>query len=92
MSGKNSNFDVNKKLVSRKGPYGTKNSFKYFLGYNDNDVIRPLCVRLPQITGYAIKFDENATLSFKANDKQLLKKYNKILEKVEKINFESKPV
>ena len=25
-----------------------KNSrMKYFIGYNDNDVIRPLCVRLP---------------------------------------------
>ena len=40
-------IDVNKILVSKKEPYGTKNSFKYFIGYNDNDVIRPLCVRLP---------------------------------------------
>ena len=40
--------DVNKTLVSKKEPYGTKNSFKYFIGYNDNDVIRPLCVKLPQ--------------------------------------------
>ena len=35
--------------------YGTKNSFKYFTGYNDNDVIRPLCVKLPQVTGYVKK-------------------------------------
>ena len=88
-------IDVNKILVSKKEPYGTKNSFKYFIGYNDNDVIRPLCVRLPQMTGYARKFDENATMSFRANNKQLLKNYNKIWEKVEKllkIDFESKPV
>ena len=39
-------IDVNKILVSKKEPYSTKNSFKYFIGYNDNDVIRPLCVRL----------------------------------------------
>ena len=61
----------------------------------DNDVIRPLCLRLPQMTGYARKFDENATMSFRANNKQLLKNYNKIWEKVEKllrIDFESKPV
>ena len=45
-------IDVNKILVSKKEPYGTKNSFKYFVGYNDNDVIRPLCVRSPQMTGY----------------------------------------
>ena len=87
--------DVNKILVSKKEPYGTKNSFKYFIGYNDNDVIRPLCLRFPQMTGYARKFDENATMSFRANNKQLLKNYNKIWEKVEKlmrIDFESKPV
>ena len=47
------------------------------------------------MTGYARKFDENATMSFRANNKQLLKNYNKIWEKVEKllkIDFESKPV
>ena len=71
-------IDVNKTLVSKKEAYGTKNSFKYFIRYNDNDVIRPLCVRLPQMTGYARKLDENATISFKAKNKQLLKNYNKI--------------
>ena len=47
------------------------------------------------MTDYARKFDENATMSFRANNKQLLKNYNKIWEKVEKlmkIDFESKPV
>ena len=65
-------IDVDKILVSKKEPYGTKNALKYFIGYNDNDVIKPLCVRLPQMTGYARKFDENATMSFKANNKQVL--------------------
>ena len=58
-------------------------------------MIKMLCVRLPQMTGYAKKFDENATLSFRANNKQFLKIYNKIWEKVEKllkIDFGSKPV
>ena len=68
-------IDVNNILVSKKEPYGNKNSFKYFIGYNDNDVIRPLCIRLPQMTGYARKFDENATMSFIVKDKKLLKKY-----------------
>ena len=36
----------------KKKPYGTKNALKYFIGYNDNDVIRPLYLRLPQMTGY----------------------------------------
>ena len=55
-------IDVNNILVSKKEPYGNKNSFKYFIRYNDNDVIRPLCIKLPQMTGYARKFDENATM------------------------------
>ena len=39
-------IDVNKILVSKKEPYGTKNSFKCFIRYNDNDVVRSLCIRL----------------------------------------------
>ena len=63
--------DVNNILVSKKESYGTKNSLRYFIGYNDNDVIRPLCIRLSQMTGYARKFDENATMSFIVKDKKL---------------------
>ena len=44
-------IDVNKILVSKKEPYGTKNALKYFIGYNDNDVIRPLYLRLPTNDG-----------------------------------------
>ena len=40
-------IDVDKILVSKKESYGTKNSLKYFIGYNDGDVIRPLCITLP---------------------------------------------
>ena len=88
-------IDVNNILVSKKEPYGTKNSHKYFIGYNDNDIIRPLCIRLPQMTGYARKFKENSTMSFVVKDKKLLKKYSKIWETIEglmKITFGSKPV
>ena len=64
--------DVNKILVSKKEPCGTKNVLKHFIGYNDNDVIRPLYLRLPQMTSYAKKFNENITMSFRVNNKQLL--------------------
>ena len=88
-------IDVNNILVSKNKPYGTKTSLKYFMIYNDNDNIRPLCIRLPQITGYARKFNENSTMSFMVKNKQLLTKYVKIWETTEglmKINFEGKPV
>ena len=32
--------DANKMLVSKKEPYGANKSIKYFIGYNNNDVIR----------------------------------------------------
>ena len=54
-----SDIDINKILVSKKETYGKHNSFKYFIGYNDNDVIRPLYLGLSQMTGYINKFDEN---------------------------------
>ena len=88
-------INVNKILVSEDEPYGTKTYFKYFIGYNDNNVIRSLCMKLPQMTGYARKFDGNTTMSFKINDSKLLKEYSQIWKKVEKllrIEFDSKPV
>ena len=86
-------IDVNNILVSKKELYGTKNS--YILAYNDNDNIRPLCIKLPQMTGYIRKFNENLTMSFIIKDKKLLKKYIKIWETIEvlmKMTFESKPI
>ena len=47
------------------------------------------------MTGYVKKFDDNVTMSFKISDKQLLKKYNQIWKKIEKlfkIEFDSKAV
>ena len=64
------NIDVNKILVSKKGTYGKYNSFKYFIGYNDNDVSRPLYLFLSQ-----------TTMSLMVKDIQLLKNYNKISKK-----------
>ena len=74
-------IDVDNILVSKKEQYGKYNSFKYFAGYNDNDVVRPLYLFISQTTGYINK------------DIQLLKNYNKIWKKVEKsmkIDFNTK--
>ena len=42
-------------------------------------------MKLPQMIGYVRKFEGNTTMSFKISDKQLLKKYNQIWKKVEKL-------
>ena len=88
-------LDVNKILVSKKQSYRTKNSLKYFIGYNNDDVSRPLCIKLPQMIGYVKNFDSNKAMSFKVDDNNLLKKYNKIWEKISnlmKIDFDSEPI
>ena len=38
-----------------------------------------------QMTGYVKKFEFNSTMSFKLSDKQLLRKYNQIWKKFEKL-------
>ena len=57
-------IDINKILVSKKGRFGKYSSFKYFIEYNNNGVIRPLYLWLSQMTGYINKFDENKITMF----------------------------
>ena len=45
-------IDVNKILVSKKEQYGEYSSFKYFIGYNDNNIIRPLYLELSQMKNH----------------------------------------
>ena len=56
------------KYQSSNELHGKYNSFKYFIGYND-DVIRPLYFFLLQTTGYINKFEKNKiTMSFMIED------------------------
>ena len=62
-------IDFNKTLVSKKEQYGKYNSSKYFIGYNDNRVIRPLYFFLSRTSGYINKFDKNKiTMSLMIKD------------------------
>ena len=48
---------TNKIVVSDKFKY-RDDGFKYFISYlHDDDVIRPLCIVLPQMSGYIKYFD-----------------------------------
>ena len=75
-------IDVNKILVSKEEQSGSKILFEYFIEYNDNDAIRPLSIKLPQMIGYVKNFESNTAMFFKISDKQLLKKYNQIWKKI----------
>ena len=69
-----SDIDVNRILISNEVVYGTKNSLKYFIGYNDEkDVIRPLLLKLPQMIGYLKEFDDSMTVSLRVDNSKLFK-------------------
>ena len=83
-------IDVNKILVSKEEHIIQRIRLNTLL-----DIIRPLCVKLPLMTGYAKKIEFNLTLSFKINNKEFLKKYYQIwirIGKLLKIKFDSKPI
>ena len=61
-------------------------TYKYLCGYSNNDVIQPLCVILPQMSGYIKYFDDGGeNMSFVPDDEEVYKKYNKIWEVVRKL-------
>ena len=66
--------------------YDKKNSLKCFIGYSDNNNIRPLCIKLPQMIGYAKYFDDIKTMSFRVIDKELVKKYTKTWGEKQQLN------
>ena len=49
--------DLSKIVVSSKWKLNDT-TYKYFCGYLNNDVIKPLCVILPQMNGYIKYFDD----------------------------------
>ena len=91
-----SDIDVNKIVISREVLYGTKNSRKCFIGYNDEeDVIRPLLLKLPQMIEYLKEFDDSMTMSLRVDDSKLFKKYCKIWKAIKGllgIEFDNEPV
>ena len=42
---------VNQVLISETFEHIDK-SFKYFIGYKDDNIVRPFCIILPQMSGY----------------------------------------
>ena len=89
-------IDVNRIVISKEVVYGTKNSLKYFIGYFDeDDVIRPLLLKLPQMIGYLKEFNDSMTMSFRIDDSKLFKTYCKIWKTIKGllgIEFDSEPV
>ena len=78
-------MDIDKIAISDKFKHSDK-GFKYFIGYTPDNIIRPFCIILPQMSGYIKHFDDNGKkMSFVTKDDIVLVKYNKIWNKIKKI-------
>ena len=49
--------NVNQILISDKFKH-SDTGLKYFIGYKNDNVIQPLCITLPQMSGYIKFFDD----------------------------------
>ena len=70
------NIDINKLAVSNKVSFGKKD-FKYFTGYKDLRIIRPLCIFPPKVSAYRRDFDGTKYMCFLMKSDKLLEKYQK---------------
>ena len=87
--------DLSKIVVSSRWKLNDK-TYKYFCGYLNNDVIKPLFVILPQMSGCIKYFDNGGkNMSFVADDKEVYRKYDEIWSVVKsllKLKFAASPI
>ena len=69
--------NVDQIIVSDKFKHNNE-GFKYFIGYEEGGIVKPLCIILPQMSGY-IKYFENSgkNMSFLIKDDEVREKYKK---------------
>ena len=77
--------ELDKIVVSNKWKIN-ENTCKYYVRYCKDDLIRPLCVIMPQMSGYIKYFDDGGkNMSFVSDDKDIYEKYGSIWAKVGKL-------
>ena len=82
-------------VVSDKFKHNNE-GFKYFISYQEGEIFKPLCIILPQMSGY-IKYFENGgkNMSFLINDDEVWNEYDKIWDVIKDklgIEFHNQPV
>ena len=87
--------NVDQIVVSDKFKHSDE-GFKYFIGYQEYEIIKPLCIILPQMSGYINYFKNGGkNMSFFVRDDNVLDIYNEIwgvIKKKLKMKFHSEPV
>ena len=57
--------------------------FKHFIGYEKNEIVKPLCIILPQMSGYIKNFENvSKSMSFLIKDDEVWDKYDKIWDAI----------
>ena len=70
--------NVDQIVVSDKFKH-SDDGFKYFTGYKEGEIVKPLCIILPEMTGYITYFENGGkNMSFVVKDDYVLDKYNEI--------------
>ena len=87
--------DSDQIVVSHKFKHNDE-GFKYFIGYLKGEIIKPLCILLPQMSGYIKSFENGSnSMSFLIKDDEVWDKYDKISDVIKNklnIKFHSEPV
>ena len=87
--------DLSKIVVSSRWKLD-HTTYKYFCGYLNNNVIKPLCIILPQMNGYIKYFDDGEkNMSFVTDDEKVCEKYDEIWNVVKgllKLKFTTSPI
>ena len=82
-------------VISDKFKY-SDDGFKYLISYKEGEIVKPLCVGLPQMNGYIKCFESRGkNMSFVIKDDNSLDKYNGIWNRIIKtlnVKFHSMPV
>ena len=86
---------VDQIVVSDKFKHNNE-GFKYFIGYQEGEIVKPLCIILPQMSGY-FKYFENGgkNMSFLIKNDEVWDKYDKIWDVIKDklcIKFHREPV
>ena len=87
--------NVDQIVVSDKFKHNNE-GFKYFIGYQEGGIVKPLCIILPQISGYIKYFEyRGMNMSFFIKDDEVWEKYEQIWGLIKNklgINFHSELV
>ena len=77
-------IEIRRIVLSEKESYGKKCTFKcYIRKINETDAFTvPLCITLRQINGYVKYFNDNKCVNLLVYDRELLRKYNEIWNRI----------